>query len=1180
MSDSLISRRQFVGGYLLAAGLSGCGGGSGSADGTDVAAATPGTTGSSDTSTDTTATDPGTAVDTEASTQASASRLPVETPPAAGTILTSVLVRSDIVGRMPYMATVLPRRGQVPAGSTLESPDDGTLRASVISTHDDGSAAVVIVSGVTLMTSGVTNTIRIQAGRPRTEPAMDPSLINSVVKTVSVAFGDTLGTATISRFDAPERIWWANARTVCARYRVAAPNAGATALEAVIDIQLFGDRAFVEVVVENAKVDPAQATTVAPAAGTYAAATVMVNQRTLRTVSSSAVPVEGRHSFSRAWYASAWIGSIDPGLVAHQAVADLQMHPLLFKCDQPCSADLSGYAADTYTPWGAGRKPGANMGGAGDVPGIGPLTQWDAHWLQSGDKTVANAVLAQAYMTLHWNINFRSVRTGLVPTHTEIDLKSFNGNHSFPLQSNSSETLTWELMHHPAVGLAAFCVRPSPVLIELAQKVAIWNALWPTNWDNNTVQPTGVFRGGGCTIRGRAWAIRSLAHAIFLTPDALPWKAAAKQSLSANITYFDGYRTNSKSKLGVMWEGDPDYPLSLASNDGAVAAGGPAFAIRGWFYHYFVTEIHKVASARLLTGASQTAADTLADWACSFPVRWVNEQTNGGWRFIPYSTVIGRNYSMGTGAPIDMPADWGAMRAYTHSDLPSALSGTWYFGTGDTLSYAGSYGNTDYNRPRYVDYFWAALVAAAERNIVGAAAAWSTVNSKVSNLSSWRTGFGVEPRWGSTPRVLPTQQLFASGSAAGSYDAATFTWTPASTNGIVNSASWAIVPKRTWVRVVGSNLTALDAAVRAASPTWSSSQLNWDGMMNSWAGITPDTTNSRAWIMGGGHTNGWQNGLYRFDAYRMAWSIERAPSDRNAWPSDYANGSSATNYPPAMAQFNTDSSSGVWRAINGSFYDQLQDQRPTARHTYQSMVYDGERNQLVMACRRLWKFDLTTHDWSYRRAIADLPDGGDGVSSGGYLDAENSIGILDEATGTYLTQSSGSGGKNAAIGYNLGGNSWVNWSVPWSNRAVYACRNGRYVMCWSPGGGDASFNQNGRYWLYSLETRSTLINGVDCQLGGGLTYSYFNYSGNSREIAIEYIPPLNRYWLSIYTSANAWEFFELDPTTTPYKLTKLSLPGLMPSQPDWLLRRIVYLPGINALVMFGFASDTISIYRF
>ena len=54
----------------------------------------------------------------------------------------------------------------------------------------------------------------------------------------------------------------------------------------------------------------------------------------------------------------------------------------------------------------------------------------------------------------------------------------------------------------------------------------------------------------------------------------------------------------------------------------------------------------------------------------------------------------------------------------------------------------------------YPSYLWSALMAAHERQLPGAAAAYQTLVATVSNLASWRGGFGSDPRWGSVSRRI------------------------------------------------------------------------------------------------------------------------------------------------------------------------------------------------------------------------------------------------------------------------------------------------------------------------------------------------------------------------------------------------------------------------------------------
>jgi hypothetical protein len=694
--------------------------------------------------------------------------LPVgATPPPVGPTVANLVSGPEVgplpAGSYPYKATVAALRGQVPAGSTLRSVDDPSLRASVINRHSDGSAAFIVVAGLSGYQANQTRNLSLQTSTA-TDTPLTAAAISALVTSVSVAFDGGYGTATLTDFSNPERIWWANGAVICARYRMPAPNPGATALEAVVDIHAWQTRALVEGVIENCKLVPTQATPIKPTAATYTSAVVSVNGTAISApVSGNGIAGETGHNAFRAWRFSGWVGG-NPGLLSHQLHTELQQHPLLFKCSQTQvpAATLTALAADTYTPFGYGRLPDANMGGVGDADFIGPITKWDAFWLQSGDKQAANAVNVQAAHALSFNINYRSSVTGRIPTFTEIDGKSINGNQSWPKQtSGANNTVGWELMHHPAVGLMWFLLSPSPMAIELAQKISVWNAMWQTNFVSGIgVIPTGVWGYGTVSERGQGWGFRSAGHALALTPDELspgvpdPWKAPARANLAANVAYQDGFRTSSLNKLNTTWGGTPTAPGTVDNN---AANGGPGFAIRGWFQQYLLDSYYKITAAGLLSGSDTDAATDqgklarFTDWMLQWPVRWVNEQPNGGWRFLPYSLVIGRNLTT-----IDSPNTWAEIRAYQHTDTPSSVSGPWAFATDNGVgvtTYAG-YNSSDSNRPRYVDYFWITLVDAVERGIPGSRQAWATVTSQVTNLSTWLTGFQAEPRYGSTPKVI------------------------------------------------------------------------------------------------------------------------------------------------------------------------------------------------------------------------------------------------------------------------------------------------------------------------------------------------------------------------------------------------------------------------------------------
>lgn len=663
--------------------------------------------------------------------------LPPPPPPAptVSSTITTLSVQSTGAGTFPYSATVLPLRGQLPAGDRLESPDDATLAMSILSTHDDGSAAVVVVAGTVSVSANAASALRLQrASTPVAGADLTAAAITALVNRVSVDFGN-YGVATLTDFSRPERVWWASARTICARYRMAASMPGSTALEAVIDIQAWGDRARVELVVENCKMMTASPT--APSAANYSAAVVTVNGSTVATVNGNGAP-ESAHSKFRSWYASAWVGAGNPGLRVTQSHTDLQKHPLLFKCDQASSFDMANYASDAYTPWGTGRQRPGSMGAGGDHDSIGPLPSWDARALQTGDDRGWNASEANALVCLGYGINYRDTTSGQVPNFLELAGKTMQSN--WPSQAYGG-AMGWEAAHHPAAGLMAFIARPSPVFIELAQKVAVTNGTWSTFQGAQT----GVF-GGPYGTRGKGWCMRSLAHATFLTPDAQSaWKAAARTSIAQNVTYMDVYRTDARSKLNMAW----DDTLNNITGYGVGPPTGSATNAKGmaiWQHNYLTTEYHKTASARLLAGSDQFAIEAFADWCALMQVRWINEQPNGAWRYIPYAAPISRQENV-----MDQLPDWGQQMDWWHDDSPPSVSGAWFSTGGFPHTYAG-YSVESSAGAYYPGYFWSALVAAVERNVPGAATAWETLQRNLTGLDNWRRGFGFDPRWGAAPR--------------------------------------------------------------------------------------------------------------------------------------------------------------------------------------------------------------------------------------------------------------------------------------------------------------------------------------------------------------------------------------------------------------------------------------------
>jgi len=643
--------------------------------------------------------------------------------------LSTLSLHPTQTGTLPYLATVFPLESVVPNAQSIQSPDDPSLRASVLSRWPDGSASVAVLAGETAVTAGTTKFIRLQSGAVA-GTALTPARVGQLVTNITVNCG-ALGNAAISDFSAPARTWWANERVICCRYR--APVGADPTLEAVIDVHAFAsNRAFVEVVLENCKLN--SASPVAPAAKSYSAS-VVVNGATIATVSSSGGPGSTHQAF-RAWYASTWVGG-DPGVEVTHDTASMQGHPMMHRLWKTTNRDLQAlYQNDSYTPWSTGRLNVPGMGSTGDAAAIGSLTQWDTRYLQSGSKYVRRASIASALAALTCNINYRDSTSGLVPTFSEMSGRDFQ-NGRWPSQGGEPG---WEHAHSPAVGLMAFLCRPSPCFIEIAQKAAVWQLSWG-NGGNPAL-------GSSYQVRGKAWTVRAWNHAIFLTPDGNPWKEPAQSKLHAGLLFLETYKTDARNKLGFIWA---YAPTSMFDHNGSVAGFQQAI----WEGHYLMVELHKGASSKILSGTQHAKYVEIADWAVAQPIRWVNEATAGEWRAITrYKTTMGA--AVANAIDTQGNGTYAQHWDWLYSDAPPALSGQWLgIGEGSTL-WSEAANTTDTSGAYYDAYWWAAFCAGVERGISGADAAWAKVTANITNLDSgaspWSAKFQAEPRWGFYPK--------------------------------------------------------------------------------------------------------------------------------------------------------------------------------------------------------------------------------------------------------------------------------------------------------------------------------------------------------------------------------------------------------------------------------------------
>lgn len=425
---------------------------------------------------------------------------------------------------------------------------------------------------------------------------------------------------------------------------------------------------------------------------------------------------------------------------------------------------------------------------------------------------------------------------------------------------------------------------------------------------------------------------------------------------------------------------------------------------------------------------------------------------------------------------------------------------------------------------------------------------------------------GVAPSW-------------ADGGALGSF--ANDRWVPGrASNGVVNQLSWESVPRGRWVEVEGTRLDNLDSEVKAAVPGWRDWGVEgWEGVTNDWNGLTIDERGSRVWLIaGGGHAGSSNNGIYEFNAMSMKWVIEHLPSDPAPWSQNYRStggrGGTFSVCAESVELQQQRIDAGVWSHINDAWYDELfWDKKPTSRHTYSAHAYLPDTNELVISARgqRLWRYSLTTHQWTYRRVLEDGRRQYDGAGT---------YAFYDEVRQEYL-HGGAADGHYRSVGYNMRTNEWVPWGSPWSIYVVADTRFGREIT--AVAGMTNAGIYAGQYWRYNLDSRTVTAGGggATLQFGAGLSRSVFPpenwyYDG----AGLSYIPPLNEYWYWHRLGSGAMQLFKIDPTTTPWTILPNPTVGAVPNPHQNHMRKTVYLPALNAVVLVDRADHNVVIYRF
>ncbi|HKY18667.1 MAG TPA: hypothetical protein VJL82_07010 [Rhizomicrobium sp.] len=170
-------------------------------------------------------------------------------------------------------------------------------------------------------------------------------------------------------------------------------------------------------------------------------------------------------------------------------------------------------SAPSYSPMGLAGLA-AYMGSTGERPEIGLLTESQAQYLCTGNEAAMATLFAQAEAAGTYPWNFRDEKTNAplntlaYPRATTYGPKA-GSPHIRTLRAQAAQ---WDSAHQPALSYLPFLLTGDPYHLEQMQLIATANVLWRP-WD---------YRYRTTQVRGEAWAMRTWAQIVIVTPEKVP----------------------------------------------------------------------------------------------------------------------------------------------------------------------------------------------------------------------------------------------------------------------------------------------------------------------------------------------------------------------------------------------------------------------------------------------------------------------------------------------------------------------------------------------------------------------------------------------------------------------------------------------------------------------------------
>lgn len=678
-----------------------------------------------------------------ASALSAAARRRVAPTAQSGVVAAFTLTSPSGGSSLPFVIGHAFKRGDVANASILGADTD--VQVTPKNYWDDGSLKFAIIAGRKTLSAGVAATVTLSNGGTRASGAnLTTTDLKATGITASIDYSSygTVSWATTD-WDSPFQSLTSGPELSVWTYRK--PIGSDAHLVGWLEVRLYAGGS-VEVLawIENGYIRVASPTSKTGTAtftlggsSRYSAALTLLNHQRAALGSGTTL--------------THWLGTA-PAITPKHDRAYLQSTRLVPTYRVTAATARVNLLTQSYTPLAKADfyEP---MPDTGYQESIGILPQWDAIYLTSDDSKAWLGVLINGLAAGRYGTHYRDENTNRPLRFSSYpNLVIGNGPHGInQVGASSTSDYTpdptgsappmWDNPHHPSVGFLAYLISGWNYFLEELQFAATTNYL--TNNDTggawgyrNFADGIFISNGGSNTTRGAGWAVRTLAQAAVMTPDAdTTYRNEFLNSLEANVNYYWG--------LYVNQSGNFNNPIATVAPYSDYTGAGDNKLFDSCFMNDFFTAAFGYALdlKPAISSTGTTRLSAFFHWKAKSVVGRLGGTGSTEWLYrdaCPYTFSIAPadtvDFLTGTGP---WHADWGAAYLSTY--------GTANPGVGGDLQ-----GGNWPDQESYWANFQPAIAYAVRHGVTGAQAGYDRMVG-AGNWSTFVTNQASAPEWAVMP---------------------------------------------------------------------------------------------------------------------------------------------------------------------------------------------------------------------------------------------------------------------------------------------------------------------------------------------------------------------------------------------------------------------------------------------